>query len=878
MDYPVWFIPGLSDAFLIALISVTHVFVAHFAVGGGLFLVLTEMKARRENNPVLLNYVKSHTKFFLLLTMVFGGVSGVGIWFIIALSSPAVTSTLIHTFVFAWATEWVFFVGEIAALLIYHYKFDTMRPKDHVFVGWMYFLCAMMSLIIIAGVVDFMLTPGKWLETRDFWDGFFNPTFWPSVFSRSFMSFMFAGMFAFVTAIRIKDATTREAMTRLSALWVAAPFIFWLASCYWYLVALPAGPAAMVLAKSTEIPPLMQGIIWIGPVIVLFCLAYAFLMPNNVRPVMVAVVLALGLSQMGLYEWIREAGRRPYLIFDHTYSNQIKKTELAAVNKDGVMAHSGWFKDDAITDATRLEVGRTLYGLQCVGCHSAGGPLLDILPRTAKFSVFGMDAQLDGQGKVREYMPPFAGNRAERWALATYIVEGLHGKKAAPAAYQPKQHKTDIPPFDADTAEYVLMAWNNLGMHCISDSEPYWVLLPPANDLFAQLIKRGPAPEIVTEGVTLRYEVEKGFENPARHVDFWKHAHSSFGAKDLPENVGLSGNAMSGAMKLSEDLRAFEATLVPVTPYPDEGGFQPYPTFTITAVDDATGKVLATTRMVAPTSTEMGCKNCHGGEWRVDGVAGFTPETSRDVLAVHDRISKTNHLERVAKGETILCQSCHPDPVLGTKGQPGRLNFPAALHGFHANYLSNRGPEACYACHPASAAGPTGCLRGTHAKNLDCTTCHGTLEDHALSLLKKEQEAKNPRADALMANIKPRTVASVADVNPRTPWLMEPDCLSCHDHEARPQPGTVSAFNKWTEGQPGQLYRLRRDDMEAVMCEACHGSTHAVYPATNIYGADRDNIPPLQYQGMAGAMGKNGGCIACHGEEMDASAHHPIPE
>ncbi|MGE4298361.1 MAG: hypothetical protein AB7E47_10065 [Desulfovibrionaceae bacterium] len=49
-------------------------------------------------------------------------------------------------------------------------------------------------------------------------------------------------------------------------------------------------------------------------------------------------------------------------------------------------------------------------------------------------------------------------------------------------------------------------------------------------------------------------------------------------------------------------------------------------------------------------------------------------------------------------------------------------------------------------------------------------------------------------------------------------------------------------------------------------------------PATNIYGKDRDNIPPLQYQGTAGAMGKNGGCIACHGEEMDASAHHPIPE
>ena len=90
-------------------------------------------------------------------------------------------------------------------------------------------------------------------------------------------------------------------------------------------------------------------------------------------------------------------------------------------------------------------------------------------------------------------------------------------------------------------------------------------------------------------------------------------------------------------MHLKEDLKAFEATLIPVVPYPDQGGYNPYPLFTIEAHDSASGKLLARTRTVAPTATEMGCKNCHGGQCRVDGKAGFTDETSADVLAVHDR-------------------------------------------------------------------------------------------------------------------------------------------------------------------------------------------------------------------------------------------------
>jgi len=145
MNYPVWELYYAGGGFLIALIAVVHVYVAHFAVGGGLFLVLTELKGYRENSQNILDYTKKHSKFFLLLTMVFGGVTGVGIWFTISLISPGATSSLIHTF----ATEWVCFLGEIVALFIYYYQFGKMDKKDHLKIGWLYFAFAWLSLFFI---------------------------------------------------------------------------------------------------------------------------------------------------------------------------------------------------------------------------------------------------------------------------------------------------------------------------------------------------------------------------------------------------------------------------------------------------------------------------------------------------------------------------------------------------------------------------------------------------------------------------------------------------------------------------------------------------------------------------------------------------------
>jgi len=871
MNYPVWELLGLGGGTLIALISVTHVYVAHLAVGGGLFIWLTDLKGYKENNALIHEFVRKHTWFFLLLTMVFGGVSGVGIWFIIALTSPAATSTLIHYFVFGWAIEWVFFLGEIVALLLYHYKFTDLKRKSRLTLAFFYFLFAWLSLVTINGIITFMLTPGKWLETQSFWDGFFNPTSLPSMFFRTFMSFMIAGIFGFLTSSFIKDNSFRISMLRYCSRWLFYSLPPFLASGLWYYLALPPSQRVVAFSLNPETRVFVSVLIGLTIVLFLCALIMSIRLPAIGQKLVSFMVIAIGLFWMGGFEYIREISRKPFVITQFMYSNSIKKSLGQKISLQGFLRSARWSKIKAINSENKVEAGRELMIFQCLSCHTVGGLHNDLIARTKGFTELGMYAALTGQGKVQRYMPPFFGTQKESQALAHYIAICLSGKKSNPPArhlYNQKS-KQEIPPFDSDKDEYVLLAWNDIGMHCVSDSEPWFVILPPGNTLEAILIKRGESPEIITEGVTITYKVEPGYENPSHHVPFWKYADVVFG-KQVPKNIGLKGNGLSGTLQYDEQRESFVAEGIPVVPYKDDGTYNPYPLFTIEAKDSSTGNLLAKTQVVAPVSTEMGCRNCHDGGWRVDRIAGIDKVTSTNILELHDHLEGTNLLEMARRGRPKLCQSCHSDPSLGTRGRADLLNFSAAIHGWHANYMPYDDARACVLCHPANKSGNTLCARGFHnIKGITCVDCHGNMQKHGAALLKAE--ATKPKARQLLANLKLSHVSSLSEIKPRRPWLQEPDCLTCHKDFDKPQKG-ANAFNHWNK-DVSQLFRMRKGE-GGIRCEACHGATHALYPAENPYSKDRDNIQPLQYSALPFPLGSNLTCKVCHMVSMEDAIHH----
>lgn len=821
MEYPILHWGFWGGGLLIALVATIHVFIAHFAVGGGLFIAVMETRTQRLGLSSLKGYLRRYARFFLVFTMVVGGLTGVGIWFSISIGAPGATSALIHTFVMGWATEWTFFLAEIVTLLTYMRSFEAERSRRRLILAWLYFAFAFASLAIVQGFISFMLTPGDWLETRRYWDGFFNPTYFPGLAFRTGLAAVLAGVFGLMTAQRLEDEGQRKSLSRFCSLWAVLPIPVVVLAGWWQIASLSPEQQALALGRSPEVAAGLRVFWWAVPAVLAGGALLAGGLPRAAARIVATLTLAASFLFIGSFEYMREAARRPYLITGYIYSNGILVSQAKALDESGALAKAKWSKVKAVTAENRLEAGRELFFLQCASCHSMGGPMLDILPRSAKYSATGMESLLTGLGKVGRYMPPFFGATAEKKALAAYLTEGLHGAKPAPEV-SIAQSEEAVPPFDEAKAPYVLTAVADKGINMLADADGRFSLGIGTQGLTAHLIRRDASPQLVTKDVTLTYAVD--------------------------------GQA---AGSLNPEGKAFRAEGVRVSPYA-KGGFQPYPVAVVQA-HDASGKLLAETKVVLPVSTELGCRNCHGGPWKHE-VAGIAPETAQDVLKAHDRLALTDLAGSKAQAD---CRSCHD-------GKSGKaMNLSAAVHGLHAVYLAGRGGEACNLCHPTDPKGATRALRDPHAAaGFDCSNCHGKMEDHALSLLAHEKARGVATADRFIALIRPAGALPA----PREPWVNEPKCLTCHVGYQSPQ--NDQAFGAWTGGAK-DLFKSKRDDLDALTCASCHGAVHSVYPAVNPYGKDRDVLQPLQYQKKAKALGGSKNCKACHTVDMDAAAHHP---
>ncbi len=473
--------------------------------------------------------------------------------------------------------------------------------------------------------------------------------------------------------------------------------------------------------------------------------------------------------------------------------------------------------------------------------------------------------------------------------IATVAVSGtkvtVTAKAAGTAQVTLKDSKTTLTiPVTVTTAvvgtSHTLLAWNDLGMHCMDGDYSVFSILPPYNNLHAQLVDSSNN-GIVTAGVTLTFEAMADAEGSVNSIstgktNFWQYAKSFFGV-DLPAGTGLTGNATASftpqTMTLDAASKQFVAEGIPITPYDDSGRKNPYPMVKVIA-RDATGKQLAQARVVLPVSDEMSCAACHAsnsGAAAKPAAGWVTGETGEreyklNILRLHDEkaLANTTYKSALATkgynaaglfatasaGQPILCASCHASNALPGTGIAGIKPLTAAIHSHHAlvkdatsgvllDSINNR--SACYQCHPGSE---TKCLRGVMGNAvsadgkaaMDCQSCHGT-----------------------MSNVGSST---------RTGWLDQPDCQACH-HDGKRELTAVSAtgiLKKWTDTRYAtnanvpaagkNLFRFSKGH-GGLQCEACHGATHAEYPSSHA----NDNVLSLDVQGRIGTIGE---CTSCH--------------
>jgi mono/diheme cytochrome c family protein len=416
MNYPVWQL-GFPGGLLIAIVAVTHVFISHFAVGGGAFLVLTERRAYHRSDEALLAYVRRHSKFFALLTLVYGAISGVGIWFTIGLVSPEATSALIHTFLWAWAIEWVFFFVEITAAILYASQWDRLDRDTHMAIGWIYFVAAWMSLFVINGIITFQLTPGRWLQTHSFWDGLFNPTYWPSLFLRTSMSFLLAGVFGLITATR-ESSEIRERIYRWAGQWIVAGAILLPSLAWWYYSRFPDFSRALLSGDLRALQhPIRMGLLSAVLILVLGTV-FALWKPHAMRTPVLALLVFLAFSLMASGEYVREFVRKPWVINGYIYANGVRAADIRAFQQTGAARQANFTSTD---DRSGVEYGRDLFLGQCGSCHTDDGY------RSMRKRVYGWDPTLAKEmlahiHLLRGTMPQFAGDEKDRAALGKYLA------------------------------------------------------------------------------------------------------------------------------------------------------------------------------------------------------------------------------------------------------------------------------------------------------------------------------------------------------------------------------------------------------------------------------------------------------------------------
>ncbi len=414
MPYPFWE-TDVGYGPLMAVIAVLHVFVSHFAIGGGLYLVVAERAARAGADLQRLAFLERLSKFFVLLSLVFGALSGVMIWFIVGLLSPAGTEALIRTFVWGWAIEWVFFIVEILAAILYYYGWKRLSARRHMAIGWIYFVAAWLSLVVINGIVTFMLTPGAWLETGEFWDGFFNPTYWPSLVMRTGICILLGGVFAVFVAGGHADRPSRLRIVRGAALWGIAGLLISAAGWLYYEnVDVLSQKAFVDVAERLVLPTMaVEYMLIAGAILAGGLLVTGVFAPGLQRRPVGFVLLIAALMGFGAFEFYRESVRKPFVIHGYMYANGLRVDRVEAGAEESLLESIAYRTGDD---------GRDLFNYSCRSCHELEGyrAIKPFFDGTDKDYITGA---LAGLHAMRAPMPPFAGNAEERAKLGAWVAE-----------------------------------------------------------------------------------------------------------------------------------------------------------------------------------------------------------------------------------------------------------------------------------------------------------------------------------------------------------------------------------------------------------------------------------------------------------------------
>ena len=270
-----------------------------------------------------------------------------------------------------------------------------------------------------------------------------------------------------------------------------------------------------------------------------------------------------------------------------------------------------------------------------------------------------------------------------------------------------------------------------------------------------------------------------------------------------------------------------------------------------------------------------------------------------------------------ANGRNQLAHSSNSNVMHSHHGQFTDLfpSMPAPIQSADGNITNQAArlevlENTCYSCHPGKNVQ---CLRGAMFNGgMLCNDCHGDMQQVGADFSQNVSPTNPAPASLILGG----DFYDPSSTQPRVPWANEPGCGSCHTGDAsdnllgavdsivntRDTGGNVDGlrlrqayrtgdakatpivptnkrfaepavpasfanadgtkFDNPGAGNP-QLYRVSTGH-GGVMCEGCHGATHAEWPNANPNA--NDNVTAKQLQGHTGPITE---CSTCHSSNFD---------
>lgn len=426
--YPVNDFGPIMKGLAIGGLGIFHVFTAHFAIGGGILLCYFQWLAMTGRSKPARAFLDGYFRYLVLISFVLGALTGVGMWFTSIQVSPVTIGLMIDEFHWIWAVEWTFFCLEVVAGYAAFRYGSRLTDGARLTLLVLYSFASWMSLFWINGILSFQLTPGAWLESRSLADGFFNPTFLPSLLYRTIAAMVVAALVAMIV-INLGSAFSRSEREELvrQAAWLMAPMAIMPVLGIWFLAAMPPDSREWVTGESVAMTIMLT--IAVGASTLVGGYALLGLIRDrlyiNGATATVLAVLAFAATAGG--EFVREGVRKPYTLREVLYSNAVRPAQVAALRQRGLTAVDPYPlrgedqlpRRDGQPDPV-LRTGALVFREQCSVCHTTNG--VNSLPGLTK----GWDGEMMRQNfaklqELKPFMPPFAGTPEELDALAEYL-------------------------------------------------------------------------------------------------------------------------------------------------------------------------------------------------------------------------------------------------------------------------------------------------------------------------------------------------------------------------------------------------------------------------------------------------------------------------